>query len=113
MTDIDLFGDDEHPAAYNDEPTAILHNDPEWHRFADWHLRKLGEYEDQAAAIRTRFIDAISQLEARMGAELEKIDKKIRWHQTRSASCTPSCSPSTRRSRRSCSPPAASVHRPR
>lgn len=82
MTDIDLFGDDEHPAAYDDEPTAILHNDPEWHRFADWHLRKLGELEDRAAAVRTRFIDAISQLESRMGAELEKIDKQIRWHAT-------------------------------
>jgi hypothetical protein len=80
--DLDLYGDDEHPAAYDDTPTAIIHTDDDWERHATWHMRLLGEQLDRMGRVRQVFADQIRVLEDRMDGELAKIQKKVTWHET-------------------------------
>lgn len=80
MTDFDLYGDDEHPAAYNDEPTPILLDDPEWTSRAAWHLRRIAEWEQRKHELVQAFEKEIDRLSERLGAEAAKLDAKIEWH---------------------------------
>lgn len=80
MTDIDIYGDDEHPAAYNDEPTPILTDDPDWTRRAAWHLRRIADWQQRKHELVQAFEKEIDHLSERLGAEAEKLDAKIEWH---------------------------------
>ena len=78
--DIDVYGDDEHPAAYADEPTPILTDDPEWTSRAAWHLRSIRRIEGQGAAIAAAYDREIAKLEQRRAEALEANDRKVQWH---------------------------------
>lgn len=80
MTDIDIYGDDEHPAAYNDEPTPILTDDPEWTRTAAWHLRRIAEWSQRKHDLEQAFVKEIDRLSERLGQEAEKLQAKVDWH---------------------------------
>lgn len=85
MSDIidDPYGDDEHPAAYDDTPPPVDPTiDPEWESRAAWHLRRIAHYEDRRNATERAFTREINKLEARLGEALEPLDKKIAWHKT-------------------------------
>lgn len=80
-TDIDVWGDeDEHPAAYTDDPTPILHNDPDWARHAAYHLRRLAAWQARYNEIEQAFTREIERLEQRRSEALGPIDAKIVWH---------------------------------
>lgn len=80
MTDFDLYGDDEHPAAYNDEPTPILTDDPEWTSRAAWHLRRIAEWEHRKHEMVRAFEKEMDRLSVRLGEEAAKLDAKAAWH---------------------------------
>jgi len=76
----DVYGDDEHPAAYNDPPPFILTDDPDWTRYASWHLRKLAAWEDRKAELVRAFDKEIEHLEDRRDRALAHIEHKLAWH---------------------------------
>jgi phage host-nuclease inhibitor protein Gam len=80
IDDLDLYGDDEHPAAYDDTPPPLAVGDPDWQRRASWHLRTIDRLETEKARLDRAFDDEIERLRTRRDELIGRLDKKIAWH---------------------------------